>query len=111
MRSIVVTDTRARALTLQTIIHSALGMTFPVVGVNARTGLPAPGKQVTTEYVAIRKHPTLEVWAMCIDAPIAAIRTDATMRARLTAAQRTAIDERLDALEDEDGTWFVRRAR
>ncbi len=108
-RKLIVVDTQARAEALQTLVHSALGMAFPVVGVNAKTGVTAPTKQLTTEWVAIRKHPSLDRWALCIDAPIAAIRTDATMRARLTAAQRTAIDERLDALEDEDDAWFIRR--
>jgi hypothetical protein len=111
MRRVIKVDSLAKAQAAQAIVHRALGMTFPIVGVNAATGLPAPDCQQGVEYVAIKPHPTLGFWALHVDALITAIRTDPVLRARLTAQQRTAIDAHLDALVDEDDTWFVRAQR
>ncbi len=109
-RRIIKVDTLAKAQAAQNIVHRALGMTFPVIGTNAATGLPDPNACQTVEYVAIKAHPAGGFWALHVDALITAIRTDATLRARLTQNQRDAIDARLDALEDETADWFVTRA-
>ncbi len=110
MRRIIKVDTLAKAQTVQNIVHRAFGMTFPVIGTNAATGLPDPTACQTTEYVAIKAHPSGGFWAVHVDALITAIRTDTTLRARLAQNQRDAIDARLDALEDETNDWFTRRA-
>jgi hypothetical protein len=105
----LIVDTTANLSALDVVIARAHGYTFPAIGRNAATGMPAPSKQGTDRWCHVRVHPVSGALGLVVDPDTAAIATDPTKRGRLTVQQRATVDARLAAAVDETDDWFVRR--